>query len=111
MLLGIDVGGTHTDAVIVGRQGVAAAAKTETDPDNLINSLEKALGKLFTEVDSKKISRVNLSTTLTTNAIVEDKLDKVAVLAVAGPGLPEIFLRQNLGENFFLLPGSIDHFL
>jgi N-methylhydantoinase A/oxoprolinase/acetone carboxylase beta subunit len=43
MLLGIDVGGTHTDAVLVGRDGIVAMAKIRTNQDNLLASVKDAL--------------------------------------------------------------------
>ncbi len=109
MLLGIDVGGTHTDAVIIGQEGVVATAKVETDHDNLIASLDAVLEKILISKLTRPISKINLSTTLTTNAIVENELEEVGVLAVSGPGLaPESFSRD-LGQHFHLLEGSIDH--
>ncbi len=109
MLLGIDVGGTHTDAVIIGQEGVVATAKVETDRDNLIASLDAVLEKILISKLTRPISKINLSTTLTTNAIVENELEEVGVLAVSGPGLaPESFSRD-LGQHFHLLEGSIDH--
>ncbi|MBN2706592.1 MAG: hydantoinase/oxoprolinase family protein, partial [Deltaproteobacteria bacterium] len=109
MLLGIDVGGTHTDAVIIGRGGVVATAKAKTDHDDLIASLRTVLRRVLQPGTASSIRRINLSTTLTTNAIVEGKLERVGVLAVSGPGLSEPFFNRDLGDHFHLLPGSIDH--
>ncbi len=109
MLLGIDVGGTHTDAVIIDRKGVAATAKVETDHSNLISSLDGVLEKILNSGPDRAISKINLSTTLTTNAIIENELEEVGVLAVSGPGLAEDYFNRDLGEHFHLLEGSIDH--
>ena len=110
MFLGIDVGGTHTDAVIIDQNGVVASAKVETCPENLIASIDAVLEKIFADGrDCAAIRRVNLSTTLTTNAIIEDKLEKVGILATAGPGLIAATFNYDLGEHFHLLPGVIDH--
>ena len=109
MLLGIDVGGTHTDAVIIDQGGIAATAKVETDHNNLITSLDAVLEKILSSGSDRSISKINLSTTLTTNAIVEKQLEKVGVLAVSGPGLAADSFNRDLGEHFHLLKGSIDH--
>ncbi len=109
MLLGIDVGGTHTDAVIIDRGGIAATAKVETDHSNLITSLDMVLEKILSSGPDQPISKINLSTTLTTNAIVGKELEEVGVLAVSGPGLATDCFNHNLGEHFHLLEGSIDH--
>ncbi len=108
MLLGIDVGGTHTDAVVVGRQGVAAAAKTATCHENLLVSVQEALRQVLpAAATAGKIRQVNLSTTLTTNAIVEDRLEATGVFVVAGPGVDPA--RHQTGEHYFSCRGAIDH--
>ena len=110
MLLGIDVGGTHTDAVIIDQSGVVASAKVETCPENLIVSIDAVLEKIFADGrDCAAIRRVNLSTTLTTNAIIEEKLEEVGILATAGPGLMPATFNYDLGKHFHLLQGVIDH--
>lgn len=107
MLLGLDVGGTHTDIVLVDRSGVVAAAKTPTVHENLIESVNSAVAKIAGDVDVKKIERVNLSTTLSTNAIVEGKTEKVGVLVSSGPGVdPEGY---RIGDHYFAIAGSLDH--
>ena len=68
MLLGIDAGGTHTDVVIVDAGGVRAAAKVVTNHENLFESVNDGIAAMLREVDATRIDRVNLSTTLSTNA-------------------------------------------
>jgi len=47
--LGVDIGGTNTDAVLVnGADRVVARAKTPTTPD-VISGIRAALGKTITE--------------------------------------------------------------
>ena len=108
MLLGIDVGGTHTDAVFIDRKGVAATAKVETDHNNLIATPDAVGEKILASGPDQPISKINLSTTLTTNAIVEKQLEAVGILAVSGPGLAADSFNRDLGEHFHLIEGSID---
>ena len=42
-VLGIDAGGTHTDAVLCGPRGVVAAAKAPTNHDDLPASVRASL--------------------------------------------------------------------
>ncbi len=107
MFLGLDVGGTHTDGVVIGTEGVMASAKVATDHSNLLNSINGALEKLLTEVRPGDIDRVNLSTTLSTNAIVEGKVEKVGVLVSAGPGIDPS--HYAIGRNYHMVEGAIDH--
>lgn len=107
MLLGIDVGGTHTDAVVIDDTGIAATYKVKTDQKNLLHSVLAVLERVREEVPAGEIERLNLSTTLTTNALVEGKLEDVGVLVSGGPGLdPADFM---VCRDYHVLPGSTDH--
>jgi len=107
MLLGIDVGGTHTDAVLIGNEGIIRTFKTATDHENLLGSITTALRTVTSDIDLKKIRNINLSTTLSTNAIVEEKLEKTGLFISSGPGIdPASFA---MGDFTFIIPGSIDH--
>ncbi len=107
MLLGIDVGGTHTDAVLIDDTGIAATFKVVTDHEDLLVSIDAVLDKVCADVDPFDIERVNLSTTLTTNAIVEGRTAPVAVLVAGGPGVdPSHFM---ICPDFHVLSGSTDH--
>ncbi len=107
LYLGLDVGGTHTDAVLVGDKGIVSHYKAVTDHANLLLSVRKAIEEITRDIDKNKIRRINLSTTLSTNAIVEDKLEQVCVIISSGPGIdPENF---TIGKSFNMIDGSIDH--
>ncbi|MEA2110042.1 MAG: hydantoinase/oxoprolinase family protein [Pseudomonadota bacterium] len=107
MLLGIDVGGTHTDAVIINQQGIVATAKVITVHDNLLHSVQMALEEVLQSVSPRQIRKINLSTTLTTNAIIEQKLDPVGMFVASGPGIdPQ---QYQIGDHYFSCQGSIDH--
>lgn len=92
--LGIDVGGTNTDAVLVAEDlNVIASVKVTTSKDiysGIIGAIEKVLEK--SGIDRKDISRAMLGTTQCTNAIVErKKLEKIAILRIGAPatvGIP-----------------------
>ena len=78
--LGIDTGGTYTDAVIVSANGeVLAANKQLTTPGNLANGIGEAVSSLPNDMLAK-VRMVALSTTLSTNSVVEGKGGSVCVL-------------------------------
>jgi N-methylhydantoinase A/oxoprolinase/acetone carboxylase beta subunit len=105
MLIGIDVGGTTTDAVIVDGNRVVKTAYVPTDHDNLSKCLLGALDELVAGVDTANVERVVLSTTLITNMIAEGKTDPVALVLIPGPGTnPRDYA---LGESI-ILDGAID---
>ena len=78
--LGIDTGGTFTDAVLLdGRQQVVAAAKSLTTRFDLAAGIGGALDQLPPQM-LDQVELVSLSTTLTTNSVVEGKGSPVCVL-------------------------------
>ncbi len=106
MLIGIDVGGTTTDAVLIENGKVRSTAKVPTEPRNLLESLISALDAVSEGVSPGQLERVVFSTTVITNLIAEGKTDPVALLLVPGPGM------NPAGYNFpdsFILKGAVDY--
>ena len=105
--LGLDVGGTHTDAVVVEKGVIRAFAKVITCHADLLSSIRGVLDCVLAEIDPREVQRFNLSTTLSTNAIVEGMIEDVGVLVSAGPGVdPE---EYRIGSQYHVLSASIDH--
>ena len=107
MRIGIDIGGTHTDAVLIDSTRLVAAAKAPTLPDNLLASITGVLEAILAGQDPRRVHTLNLSTTLSTNAIVTGAIEPVAVLVVGGPGISAETYR--IGDHFHLISGSLDH--
>ncbi|MGI9951052.1 hydantoinase/oxoprolinase family protein [Moorellaceae bacterium AZ2] len=107
MLIGLDMGGTHTDAVLISEGEVVEHVKVLTDPADFLASIEQALNTLLKHRDPAAIRRINLSTTVCTNAIVEGKTEPVGLLLIPGPGLNPSFLT--CAKVTVILQGSIDH--
>lgn len=107
MIVGLDVGGTHTDVVLLNDEGLVNEVKVPTDAADLFNSVLAGLEKVTAGTNPQDIHRVVLSTTLTTNAIVENKIPPVAMVVTAGPGIdPELF-RTN--PYYYVVSGAVDH--
>ncbi|MDR2696179.1 MAG: hydantoinase/oxoprolinase family protein, partial [Deltaproteobacteria bacterium] len=106
MYLGIDAGGTHTDAVIIRDSAVAARAKLPTRHGDLVATLRELLAALPAELRGG-ITRVTLGTTLAVNALLQDKADAVGLALCGGPGLDPT--RFALGEHTHVVPGGLDH--
>jgi N-methylhydantoinase A/oxoprolinase/acetone carboxylase beta subunit len=107
MIIGLDVGGTHTDVVLLSDDRLIDAIKVPTDPANLFHTVLSGLTQICQDIDTTRIERIVLSTTLTTNAIVQGKLPPVGMIVSSGPGLnPEIYRTD---DHFFAVSGSMDH--
>lgn len=101
-VIGIDVGGTNTDSVIINpsnlkdekNRGIVAFEKTPTTSD-VTSGIKKSLEGLFEkltasnpEIRSDEICSVTIGTTHFINAVVERdpmKLDRIAVIRLVGP--------------------------
>jgi N-methylhydantoinase A/oxoprolinase/acetone carboxylase beta subunit len=84
--IGIDVGGTNTDAVIVDADGrVVAATKSATTPDPF-DGIRESLAKVIAGIDAAQVSQAMLGTTHPANAIIQRRdLQRVGVLRLAAP--------------------------
>lgn len=84
--VGIDVGGTNTDAVVIDAKGaVVAAVKVATTPEP-IDGIRSSLEQVLAAIDKSHVTKAMLGTTHPTNAIIQRRdLDKVAVLRLAAP--------------------------
>ncbi len=99
MRLGIDTGGTYTDAVLLAEgDGVLATAKALTTPSDLFSGIAAAVRAALRDQPAetvRAIGLVGLSTTLATNALVEGRGGR-AGLVLIGMG-PESLGRGGLG--------------
>jgi N-methylhydantoinase A/oxoprolinase/acetone carboxylase beta subunit len=100
IFLGVDTGGTFTDAVLLeDEKRVLASAKSLTTRHDLAEGIGKAIDAVMAAsgVAPEAISMASLSTTLATNALVEGQGGRVALIAV---GFDEADLkRQGLAES------------
>ena len=82
-VIGIDTGGTYTDAVLLDYHSreVIAFSKTLTTRENLTRGISKALKDLHLE-DADGVRLVGISSTLATNSIAEGKERKAGLLLI-----------------------------
>ena len=116
MLLGIDVGGTFTDAVLLDNgnaatKGVAqvlAQAKVPTTHEDVLQCLLAALDAVLPQIEAaaSKIERVVISSTIVTNALTENKLDPVFLAVITGPGMN---IKGHVPVTPYYLTGYVDH--
>lgn len=118
VLIGIDTGGTYTDAAIIdqGQHRILASAKSLTTKGDLSLGVGAAMRAALDDADktinAKQIKMVSVSTTLATNAVVEGHGSVVGVILIGfDDGMVE---KTGIAKAFLGLPiiriaGGHDH--
>jgi len=107
MIIGLDVGGTHTDVVLLDKDGLIKDIKVPTDETNLFQTVLSGIEQISKNIKPKAIERIVLSTTLTTNAIVQGQAPDFGMIVLSGPGIdPEAFRTH---EHYYSIGGALDH--
>lgn len=118
MRIGIDVGGTNTDAVLLTSEGILAKAKTSTTED-VTSGIVTALTSLLEQsgVPANDVTAVMVGTTHFTNAVVQRRdLTPVAAIRLGLPAtecLPPTVdwpddLREASGVRPYLVRGGLE---
>ena len=105
MLLGIDVGGTSTDGVLICDGCLEKSVKKQHRGD-LTESILKVLDELLEGREAVKVQRLVISTTLVTNLLATRNGARTALILIPGRGLPFSFYR--IAPDTYFLKGSID---
>lgn len=116
MRIGIDVGGTHTDAVLLDGEELLASTKALTSADVTTGILD-ALATVIDDggIDQDSVDAVMLGTTQFTNAVVERReLAEVAAIRIglpSGDGLPPMLgwpedIAEALGRHVYQIHGG-----
>lgn len=113
--LGVDTGGTYTDAVLIEDEArVIASAKALTTRHDLAIGVGAAVGRVLevSGVAPERIALVSLSTTLATNALVEGQGGRVALIFIGfrAQDLDKHGLTEALkGDPVIVLAGGHNH--
>jgi N-methylhydantoinase A/oxoprolinase/acetone carboxylase beta subunit len=90
--LGVDVGGTNTDAVILDGTGAVRAHTKRPTSDDVTGGIRASIAEVLAAIgpERSRVSRVMLGTTHATNAIVQRRrLDRVAMIRLGAPAATE----------------------
>ncbi|MGD8701636.1 MAG: hydantoinase/oxoprolinase family protein [Desulfosarcina sp.] len=82
--IGIDTGGTYTDAVLLDlrEHQVISVSKRPTIHHCLERSIVQALDDIFPVDKTHSVRKISFSTTLATNAIAEGRISKVGLIVI-----------------------------
>jgi N-methylhydantoinase A len=86
MLLGVDVGGTFTDAVAVTPAGAMHTAKVPSTPDDQARGVIAAIAAVLARADAQaaQVQRLAHGMTVATNALLEGEVARTALIATEG---------------------------
>ncbi len=113
--LGVDTGGTYTDAVLIeDEKTVIAAAKSLTTRHDLAEGIGLAAEAVFDEagVSPTDVTLASLSTTLATNALIEGQGERVGLVLVGfdEKDMARGGLAEAIGDDpFVLIAGGHDY--
>src|SRR5690606_21121669 len=115
--IGIDVGGTHTDAVLLDQDNKVISETKSPTTEDVATGIYTAMKKIIKDanVPREEIKYAMLGTTHCTNAIVERKrLNKIAAIRIGAPatlavkpliGVPDD-LKAILGKHIYIVRGG-----
>src|SRR5450755_3991174 len=86
MLLGVDVGGTFTDAVLVGEDSAVHTAKVPSTPADQSAGVLDAVALVLERAgaDAGQLERFAHGMTVATNALLEGRTARTALIATTG---------------------------
>jgi N-methylhydantoinase A len=104
MLLGVDVGGTFTDAVLVDRDSAVHTAKVPSTPSRESQAVLEAVALVLARAGAQTgdVERFAHGMTVATNALLEGRTARTALLATAGFTDVVELARQNRAHLYRL---------
>lgn len=120
MRLGIDVGGTNTDAVLLDEEDRLRAKGKTPDTDDVMSGIERVVSEVIRDagIDPGEITHAMLGTTQVTNAIIERRgLTRVGIIRLGAPATRAIKplaawpedLRSGVEGPASILPGGVEY--
>src|SRR5438045_2421359 len=84
--IGVDIGGTFTDVVLVGDDGTLATRKVLSTPPDYADGIVDGVAALLSEgsIAPNQIVEVVHGTTVATNAVIEGRGARTALITTAG---------------------------
>ncbi len=119
VIVGVDVGGTNTDAVLLEQGRLVAKIKCPTT-DDITSGILKAISGLFkqTPLLKERLTAVNIGTTHLLNALLQRKgLDKPLVVRLGAPattavppaiGWDENIKQELIGNETYIVDGGFE---
>ena len=110
--IGVDVGGTNTDAILVSNTNEVLAKTKQTTTEDVSSGIYNAIKQIISDVDIPKedIKYIMLGTTHCTNALVERKeLNNIGTIRIGLPASNAIPTMTNFPEDLKSIFGKHVH--
>ncbi|MDA0675665.1 MAG: hydantoinase/oxoprolinase family protein [Proteobacteria bacterium] len=84
--VGIDIGGTFTDIVLMDQSGLILPVKVSSTPDDYSRGIGEGVAKLLADngIAAEQVEEVVHATTVATNAVLENKGARTGLITTAG---------------------------
>ncbi len=109
MIIGIDMGGTHSDGVLINDSTIKTHLKTITLEENISGTIISLIENLIKDQNKKDIKRIVLSTTIITNLLSKNMEEKTGLFFIPGLGAPTQFITDHIKDSYFAKTGYVDH--
>lgn len=109
MIIGIDIGGTHSDGVLISGNEIVKKEKIITDEADIQSTLISLIQKLTIDIESSKIKKISLSTTLVTNLLSKRQESLSGLFLIPGLGAPVSLATEGIKDYFVASGGYVDH--
>ena len=109
MIIGIDMGGTHCDGVLIDQHKVQKKEKQLTDESNIKNAVLSLLKSLLENQNKSKIEKIILSTTIVTNTLSKNQQLNAGLFLIPGLGAPFQKILDQVSNSYVSQNGYVDH--
>ena len=84
--VGVDIGGTFTDIVILGQDGAVLTRKVSSTPDDYGRAISLGMSQMLQEnsIDPADVEEIVHATTVATNAVLEGKGARTGLITTEG---------------------------
>ena len=106
MFLGVDVGGTFTDAVVVDNKRILKQVKVKTNSENVLQGILTALDRILENCELDLLERVVVSSTVVTNALIVGDTEEVFLAVMPGTGMD---ITNSFPVAPFIVEGYVNH--
>jgi len=109
LILGLDLGGTHSDGVLIQNNQIKAQAKIPTLPQDIKTTIINLASHLMKNHSPELIQKIVLSSTLVTNLLSKKENQPAGIFLISGAGASLQQITSSIPYAYLSASGSVDH--